>query len=63
MNKGNVVDTEMENIMDITVDGLFSVFATLGANHNFNFRNIYVLRNKKKELADFFRCGSCYSQP
>lgn len=30
MNKGNIQDTEMENIMDATVDGLFSVFATLG---------------------------------
>ncbi|KAK7595132.1 hypothetical protein V9T40_001565 [Parthenolecanium corni] len=30
MNKGNVADTEMESIMDTTVDGLFSVFATLG---------------------------------
>lgn len=30
MNKGNMKDSEMETIMDTTVDGLFSVFATLG---------------------------------
>lgn len=30
MNKGNIQDSEMENIIDSTVDGLFSAFATLG---------------------------------
>ncbi|XP_065203264.1 protein sly1 homolog [Planococcus citri] len=30
MNKGNIKDSEMESIIDNTVDGLFSAFATLG---------------------------------
>lgn len=43
MNKGNIQDTEMENIMDATVDGLFSVFATLGNKFCIKVRS-YVTR-------------------
>lgn len=44
MNKGNVADTEMESIMDTTVDGLFSVFATLGEFPICNFFILFILR-------------------
>ena len=30
MNKGDITDTEMNNILDGIVDSLFSLFATLG---------------------------------
>ena len=30
MNKGDISDTEMDNILDAIVDSLFSLFATLG---------------------------------
>ena len=30
MNKGEITDTEMNNILDGIVDSLFSLFATLG---------------------------------
>jgi len=31
MNKGDITDTEMNNILDGIVDSLFSLFATLGS--------------------------------
>lgn len=63
MNKGNVADTEMENIMDTTVDGLFSVFATLGKSANKILRTFISLElNFTKFLSIFRRC-SRYSQP
>lgn len=31
INRGEIKDTEMEQIMDTLVDSLFSVFATLGS--------------------------------
>lgn len=30
LNRGEIKDTEMDSILDIIVDGLFSVFVTLG---------------------------------
>lgn len=36
MNKGDITDTEMNNILDGIVDSLFSLFATLGIVLHFN---------------------------
>ena len=33
MNKGEITDTEMNNILDGIVDSLFSLFATLGKSY------------------------------
>ena len=58
MNKGDITDTEMDNILDGIVDSLFSLFATLG---NFEFMcHIYPVVNLlnlllKKELCRLFR--------
>jgi hypothetical protein len=35
MNKGEITDTEMNNILDGIVDSLFSLFATLGKSSFF----------------------------
>ena len=35
MNRGEITDTEMNNILDGIVDSLFSLFATLGKSSFF----------------------------
>lgn len=59
MNKGDITDTEMDNILDGIVDSLFSLFATLG---NFHFPVMNLLTNmsnlcffSKKELCHLFK--------
>jgi hypothetical protein len=38
LNKCNIKDTEIESIIDKTVDGLFSVFATLGMTFQHSYK-------------------------
>ena len=38
LNKSDVTDTEMENIINDVVDGLFAVCVTLGNSQNYYFK-------------------------
>ena len=42
LNKSDVTDTEMENIINDIVDGLFAICVTLGKTPCFHFHEIYT---------------------
>lgn len=53
MNKGEITDTEMNNILDGIVDSLFSLFATLGKS---SFFSIYVLNDLRYVMVQIISC-------
>lgn len=62
MNKGDITDTEMNNILDGIVDSLFSLFATLGSAY-FN-KSLSFLQNNHYYLflMAFIRYCTSYSK-
>ena len=57
MNRGEITDTEMNNILDGIVDSLFSLFATLGKSSFFFF--IYVLNDWRYVMVQIISCRNC----
>ena len=52
LNKSDVTDTEMENIINDIVDGLFAICVTLGKTHTFIFTKFMLMK---------YEINQCYS--
>ena len=50
LNKSDVTDTEMENIINDIVDGLFAICVTLGKTHAFIFTKFILMKYKINQL-------------
>ena len=53
LNKSDVTDTEMENIINDIVDGLFAICVTLGKTYTFIFTKFILMKNKINQCYSF----------